>query len=140
PVTAVGLTAEGHRTKPPARYTEATLVRELEEREIGRPSTYASIIATILARDYVFKKGTALVPTWLAFAVVRLLEKHFTHLIDYAFTARMEDVLDDIARGDAGMVEWLTKFYFGDDDTAEGLKDMVSDLGDIDAREISSFP
>ncbi|MQA78044.1 MAG: type I DNA topoisomerase [Streptosporangiales bacterium] len=145
PLTAVGLAAEGHQTKPPARYTEASLVRELEEREIGRPSTYASIIATILARDYVFKKGTALVPTWLAFAVVRLLEEHFANLVDYAFTARMEDVLDDISRGEAGMVDWLTKFYFGDaeaDDagTVEGLKEMVSDLGDIDAREISSFP
>ncbi|MQA04148.1 MAG: type I DNA topoisomerase [Streptosporangiales bacterium] len=140
PVTAVGLAAEGHQTKPPARYTEATIVRELEEREIGRPSTYASIIATILAREYVFKKGTALVPNWLAFAVVRLLEEHFGHLVDYAFTARMEDVLDEISRGEAGMVEWLTKFYFGDDDAGEGLKEMVSDLGDIDAREISSFP
>ncbi|HEX6444923.1 MAG TPA: type I DNA topoisomerase [Streptosporangiales bacterium] len=140
PLTAAGITSEGHRTKPPARYTEATLVRELEEREIGRPSTYASTIATILDRGYVFKKGTALVPTWLAFAVVRLLEEHFSHLVDYEFTARMEGVLDDIARGDARMVDWLSKFYFGDEDAGEGLKEMVSDLGDIDARQISSFP
>ncbi|MBO0826361.1 MAG: type I DNA topoisomerase [Streptosporangiales bacterium] len=140
PLTAAGITSEGHRTKPPARYTEATLVRELEEREIGRPSTYASTIATILDRGYVFKKGTALVPTWLAFAVVRLLEEHFAHLVDYEFTARMEGVLDDIARGDARMVDWLSRFYFGDEDAGEGLKEMVSDLGDIDARQISSFP
>ncbi|HEY6738418.1 MAG TPA: type I DNA topoisomerase, partial [Actinopolymorphaceae bacterium] len=151
--------AEGHSTKPPARYTEATLVRELEEREIGRPSTYASIIRTILGRDYVYKKGQALVPTWLAFAVVRLLEEHFGHLIDYNFTAGMEDALDEIARGSAEMEEWLTRFYFGGpgssgssgssdrngsgaalDGDEDGLKRLVTDLGDIDAREISTFP
>ena len=92
-------TAAGHETKPPARYTEATLIRELEEREIGRPSTYASIIGTILNRGYVYKKGTALVPAWLAFAVIRLLEEHFPRLVDYEFTAEMEDVLDEIAAG-----------------------------------------
>ena len=91
--------AAGHETKPPARYTEATLIKELEEREIGRPSTYASIIGTILNRGYVYKKGTALVPAWLAFSVTRLLEEHFPRQISYEFTARMEDVLDDIAGG-----------------------------------------
>jgi DNA topoisomerase I len=133
-----------HATRPPARYTEATLVKELEDREIGRPSTYASIIGTILDRGYVFKKGTALVPSFLAFAVVTLLERHFAHLVDYDFTARMEDALDEIARGEAARVPWLQRFYFGTDgDPAhheEGLKELVSDLGDIDARDVSSFP
>jgi DNA topoisomerase I len=138
PLTATELTAEGHSTRPPARYTEASLVKELEDREIGRPSTYASIIGTILDRGYVFKKGTALVPSFLAFAVVNLLEKHFGHLVDYDFTAQMEEVLDEIARGEAERVRWLRQFYFGDE--ADGLKNLVSDLGDIDAREVSSFP
>jgi DNA topoisomerase I len=132
-----------HATRPPARYTEATLVKELEDREIGRPSTYASIIGTILDRGYVFKKGTALVPSFLAFAVVNLLEKHFAHLVDYDFTARMEDALDEIARGEAARVPWLRRFYFGDDSDGaheEGLKELVSDLGEIDARDVSSFP
>ena len=111
-LTAVAIDAEGHTTKPPARYTEASLVKELEDREIGRPSTYATIIGTILDRGYVFKKGTALVPSFLAFAVVRLLEQHFSRLVDYDFTAQMEDVLDEIATGDAEMAEWLTRFYF----------------------------
>ncbi|HYA51976.1 MAG TPA: topoisomerase C-terminal repeat-containing protein, partial [Streptosporangiaceae bacterium] len=110
----------------------------------GRPSTYASIIGTILDRGYVFKKGTALVPSFLAFAVVNLLERHFSHLVDYDFTARMEDALDEIARGEAARVPWLQRFYFGTDgDEAhheEGLKELVSDLGDIDARDVSSFP
>ena len=106
-----------HATRPPARYTEATLVKELEDREIGRPSTYASIIGTILDRGYVFKKGTALVPSFLAFAVVNLLERHFAHLVDYDFTARMEDALDEIARGEAARVPWLQRFYFGTDGT-----------------------
>ena len=133
-----------HATRPPARYTEASLVKELEDREIGRPSTYASIIGTILDRGYVFKKGTALVPSFLAFAVVNLLEQHFAHLVDYDFTARMEDALDEIARGEAARVPWLQRFYFGTDgDEAhheEGLKELVSDIGDIDARDVSSFP
>src|SRR5690242_9227053 len=133
-----------HATRPPARYTEATLVKELEDREIGRPSTYASIIGTILDRGYVFKKGTALVPSFLAFAVVNLLEQHFAHLVDYDFTARMEDALDEIARGEAARIPWLQRFYFGTDgDEAhheEGLKELVSDIGDIDARDVSSFP
>jgi DNA topoisomerase I len=139
PLAALRLAASGHETRPPARYTEATLVRELEEREIGRPSTYASILGTILDRGYVFKKGTALVPSFLAFAVTTLLEQHFEHLVDYEFTARMEAALDEIARGEAGRVPWLRRFYFGSDGE-EGLKELVSDLTDIDAREVSSFP
>jgi DNA topoisomerase I len=139
PLTATELAPEGHSTRPPARYTEATLVKELEDREIGRPSTYATILGTILARGYVFKKGTALVPSFLAFAVVNLLEKHFGHLVDYEFTARMEDILDEIARGEAERVRWLQAFYFGVNGD-EGLKELVSDLGEIDAKEVSSFP
>ncbi|MEU8118261.1 type I DNA topoisomerase [Spirillospora sp. NPDC049024] len=139
PLTASAVDAEGHSTRPPARYTEASLVKELEEREIGRPSTYASIIGTILAREYVFKKGTALVPSFLAFAVVNLLEQHFGNLVDYDFTAHMEDGLDEIARGEAERVRWLSRFYFGDNGE-EGLKELVGDIGDIDAKGISSFP
>lgn len=158
-LSADEITVDGHATKPPARYTEASLVKELEEREIGRPSTYASIIGTILDRGYVFKKGTALVPSFLSFAVVNLLEKHFGRLVDYDFTARMEDDLDRIARGEAQSVPWLKRFYFGaqpgddtsgagaasdagngDGDHLGGLKELVTDLGAIDAREISSFP
>lgn len=155
PLTAREITADGHATKPPARYTEASLVKELEEREIGRPSTYASIISTILDRGYVFKKGTALVPSFLSFAVVGLLEKHFGRLVDYDFTARMEDDLDRIAAGEAQSVPWLRRFYFGADEAGSGaaaeagngdgdhlggLKELVTDLGAIDAREVSSFP
>ncbi|MDI2127935.1 type I DNA topoisomerase [Yinghuangia seranimata] len=147
PLTATELTPEGHATKPPARYTEASLVKELEEREIGRPSTYASIIGTILDRGYVFKKGTALVPSFIAFAVVGLLENHFGRLVDYDFTAKMEDDLDQIARGETESVPWLRRFYFGEDtpggqsgDHLEGLKNLVTDLGAIDAREVNSFP
>ncbi|MDG9702762.1 type I DNA topoisomerase [Streptomyces sp. DH37] len=157
PLTATGMSVDGHATKPPARYTEATLVKELEEREIGRPSTYASIISTILDRGYVFKKGTALVPSFLSFAVVGLLEKHFGRLVDYDFTAKMEDDLDRIAAGEAEAVPWLRRFYFGTDepgaegaaaaaagngdgDHLGGLKELVSDLGAIDARGVSSFP
>ena len=143
PLTALDLKAAEHATRPPARYTEASLVKELEDREIGRPSTYASIIGTILDRGYVFKKGTALVPSFLAFAVITLLERHFGQLVDYEFTAEMEDVLDAIARGEAERVPWLRRFYFGADGDAEhteGLKDLVSDISDIDARDISSFP
>ena len=143
-MAARGLHAEDHATRPPARYTEASLIKELEDREIGRPSTYASIIGTILDRGYVFKKGTALVPSYVAFAVVNLLERHFAHLVDYEFTASMEEALDEIARGEAGRVPWLRRFYFGTDGAdghkEEGLKDLVSDLGDIDARDVSSFP
>ncbi|MEU0780621.1 type I DNA topoisomerase [Streptomyces sp. NPDC006173] len=153
PLSVEEITVDGHATKPPARYTEASLVKELEEREIGRPSTYASIIGTILDRGYVFKKGTALVPSFLSFAVVNLLEKHFGRLVDYDFTAKMEDDLDRIARGEAQAVPWLRRFYFGegeatgaaeagngDGDHLGGLKELVTDLGAIDAREVSSFP
>ncbi len=132
------VTASGHETRPPARYTEPSLVAKLEELEIGRPSTYATIIRTITARDYVFKKGTALVPTWLAFAVTRLLEEHFPKLVDYAFTAEMEEVLDQIADGHAERLRVLTDFYFGSDDR-EGLHRLVTELGEIDARKISTF-
>ena len=133
---AARLEPAGHETSPPARYTEATLVRALEERGIGRPSTYASIIGTILDRGYVFKKDSALVPSFLAFAVIGLLEQHFGKLVDYDFTARMEDDLDRIAAGDEERVSWLRRFYYGDGDS--GLKELVEDLGGIDAREISS--
>jgi DNA topoisomerase I len=132
------VTASGHETRPPARYTEPSLVAKLEELEIGRPSTYATIIRTITARDYVFKKGTALVPTWLAFAVTRLLEEHFPRLVDYTFTAEMEDVLDEIADGHAERLRVLTDFYFGDDNR-EGLHRLVTELGEIDARKLSTF-
>jgi DNA topoisomerase I len=132
------VTASGHETRPPTRYTEPSLVAKLEELEIGRPSTYATIIRTITARDYVFKKGTALVPTWLAFAVTRLLEEHFPRLVDYAFTAEMEDVLDEIADGHAERLRVLTDFYFGDDNR-EGLHRLVTELGEIDARKLSTF-
>jgi DNA topoisomerase I len=135
---AARLEPAGHETSPPARYTEATLVRALEERGIGRPSTYASIIGTILDRGYVFKKDSALVPSFLAFAVIGLLEQHFGKLVDYDFTARMEDDLDRIAAGDEERVSWLRRFYYGDGDS--GLKELVEDLGGIDAREISSVP
>jgi DNA topoisomerase-1 len=131
------LEPQGHETSPPARFTEATLVRTLEELGIGRPSTYASILGTILDRGYVFKRGTALVPAFLAFSVVGLLEQHFGQLVDYDFTARMEDDLDRIAAGDEHRVEWLGRFYFGDGDG--GLHELVSDLGAIDAREINSL-
>ena len=133
--------AAGHETKPPARYTEPSLVAKLEELEIGRPSTYASIIRTITARDYVFKKGSALVPTWLAFAVTRLLEEHFASLVDYRFTARLEELLDEIASGDAERLKVLTEFYFGPEGSEhQGLVKLVNELGDIDARELSTFP
>jgi DNA topoisomerase-1 len=138
------LEPQGHQTNPPARYTEATLVRTLEELGIGRPSTYASILGTILDRGYVFKKGTALVPSFLAFSVVQLLEQHFGRLVDYDFTARMEDDLDRIAAGDEHRSEWLSRFYYGAVDAAgqndgNGLKELVSDLSGIDAREINSI-
>ncbi|MCW2500220.1 MAG: topA [Frankiales bacterium] len=143
-----GLEPQGHTTSPPARYTEASLVKQLEELGIGRPSTYASIISTIQDRGYVWKKGSALVPTWLAFAVIGLLEQHFGRLVDYGFTASMEDDLDDIAGGNGDSVPWLTRFYFGSDEGKEGglarqggLKKLTSEgLGDIDARAVNSIP
>jgi DNA topoisomerase-1 len=148
---ASALEPEGHATSPPARFTEASLVQALEERGIGRPSTYASILGTILDRGYVFKRGTALVPSFLAFAVVGLLEQHFAQLVDYDFTARLEDDLDRIAAGDEARLDWLRRFYFGGDGDAAsprgvhqetGLKELVSDprVGEIDARAVNSLP
>ncbi len=143
-LTALALEPESHSTTPPPRFTEATLVRALEERGIGRPSTYASIISTILDRGYVRKAGQALVPTFLAFAVTNLLEQHFARLVDYEFTALLEDDLDRIAAGDEERTAWLHRFYFGDDsgaggDEDSGLKGLVSDLSDIDARSINTI-
>jgi DNA topoisomerase-1 len=138
-VSAASLSPEGHETKPPSRYTEATLIKELEDREIGRPSTYASIIGTILNRGYVYKKGTALVPAWLAFSVVRLLEEHFPRQVSYEFTASMEDVLDEIAGGRKDRATELGEFYYGSGDVV-GLKTLVTDLGEIDAKEMATFP
>ena len=133
----VELEAKGHETSPPPRYTEASLVKRLEELGIGRPSTFASIISTILDRGYVTQRGQALVPSWVAFSVVRLLEEHFGDLVEYDFTAEMEDDLDRIASGEADRVDWLNGFYFGSD-THRGLRQVVDNLGDIDAREINS--
>jgi DNA topoisomerase-1 len=136
---ATEIVPEGHTTTPPARYTEASLVKALEDRGIGRPSTYAAILGTILDRGYVRKQGQALIPTFLAFAVTNLLERHFPELVDYEFTARMEDDLDQIASGDEQRNVWLRRFYFGADD-AHGLKTLVTEhLDEIDAREISSL-
>ena len=142
---AVEIEAKGHETQPPARFTEASLVKRLEELGVGRPSTYAATISTVLDRGYVWKRGTALVPSFTAFAVVNLLEKHFPDLVDYALTAHMEDDLDHIANGVADAEPWLARFYFGDGSTEagsqkRGLKAMTSDIGDIDAREVNSIP
>ena len=144
PVTANDLTADGHQTSPPPRFTEASLIKALEERGIGRPSTYAATISVIQDRGYVSNRGQALVPSWLAFAVTRLLEENFHWLVDYDFTASMEEDLDAIAAGDKNRVEWLTRFYFGDADGAgageiEGLSHAVENLGEIDAREVNSI-
>jgi DNA topoisomerase I len=139
PVTALGLEPQGHETSPPARYTEASLVKALEDRGIGRPSTYASILGTILDRGYVVKKGTALVPTFLAFAVTQLLEEHYGKLVDYGFTASMEDDLDRIASGEEERVDWLTRFYKGTIGEP-GLHSMVTEhLDEIDARAVNSI-
>jgi DNA topoisomerase I len=139
PVESVALEPQGHETTPPPRYTEPTLVKALEDRGIGRPSTYASILATILDRGYVVKRGTALVPTFLAFAVTRLLEQHYGRLVDYDFTARMEDDLDRIAAGDEERVAWLTRFYKGEDGDP-GLHQLVTEhLDEIDARAVNSI-
>jgi DNA topoisomerase-1 len=129
---------EGHETKPPARYTEPTLVKKLEELGIGRPSTFASIIQTIQDRGYVSKRGRALVPTFLAFSVTGLLETHFTKLVDYDFTASMEEDLDKIAAGEAGRVDWLRDFYYGVDGQP-GLNELSRDLGVIDARATNTM-
>jgi len=157
----LALEADGHSTSPPARYTEASLVKALEDLGVGRPSTYASIMQTIQDRGYAWKKGTALVPSWTSFAVITLLEQHFGKLVDYGFTAEMEEDLDEIARGSEESVPWLTRFYFGTVDRGVvaggdgtvpadgvrlepaglGLKRLVSDqLAEIDAREINSIP
>ncbi|MEN9646660.1 MAG: topoisomerase [Actinomycetota bacterium] len=141
-VTVESLTPNGHATVPPARYTEASLVKKLEELGIGRPSTWASIIQTVQDRGYVWKKGQALVPTWTAFAVIGLMEKHFDGLVDYAFTARIEEDLDSIARNERQKQDWLQHFYFGnDEEQLPGLKRLVEEnLDHIDAAEINTFP
>ena len=144
---ATELTPDGHSTNPPARYTEASLVKALEELGIGRPSTYSSIIKTIQDRGYVHKKGSALVPSWVAFAVTGLLEQHFGRLVDYGFTAAMEDELDEIASGNEHRTNWLNNFYFGGDHgvpdsvaRSGGLKKLVGvNLEGIDAREVNSI-
>ena len=144
---ATELTPDGHSTNPPARYTEASLVKALEELGIGRPSTYSSIIKTIQDRGYVHKKGSALVPSWVAFAVTGLLEQHFGRLVDYGFTAAMEDELDAIASGSERRTNWLNNFYFGGDHgvadsvaRSGGLKKLVGiNLEGIDAREVNSI-
>ena len=141
PLDVLRAAADGHETSPPARYTEATLVKSMEEKGIGRPSTYATIMGTIQDRGYVNSRGSALIPTWLAFAVTRLLEEHFGNLVDYDFTASMEEDLDRIANGEEQRVDWLKRFYFGVEATSvEGLRHLVADLGEIDAREISTIP
>ncbi|MEU6643287.1 type I DNA topoisomerase [Saccharomonospora sp. NPDC046836] len=147
-LTATELSPDGHSTSPPPRYSEPSLVSKLEELGIGRPSTYASIIKTIQDRGYVWKKGSALVPSWVAFSVVGLLEQHFERLVDYDFTAAMEDELDKIAAGDEQRTRWLSRFYFGGEMGVDGsigrlggLKKLVgSGVEDIDAREINSIP
>jgi len=142
-VTATELTPAAHHSQPPARYTDASLVKKMEELGIGRPSTYASVISTIQDRGYVWKKGSALVPSFIAFAVVALLEQHFAELVDYNFTAAMEDDLDRIASGQEESLPWLTRFYFGDGgaDGRAGLKQAVTDhLDEIDPRAINSIP
>ncbi|MCU1441363.1 MAG: topA [Rhodoglobus sp.] len=136
-LTLVDVEAKGHETSAPPRYTEASLVKALEELGIGRPSTYASIISTIIDRGYVTPRGQALVPNWIAFSVVRLLEEYFADLVEYTFTAEMEDDLDRIADGEEDRVEWLTGFYFGSA-RHRGLRTVIDNLGDIDAREINS--
>lgn len=138
-VSAHELAPAGHETKPPSRYTEATLIKELEEREIGRPSTYASIIGTIQNRGYVFKKGTALVPAWIAFSVVRLLEQHFGRLVDYSFTAELEGVLDEVSHGREERLAVLQGFWAGEGANDTGLKRLIENLPDIDARGLATF-
>jgi DNA topoisomerase-1 len=137
-LSVVDVEAKGHDTSPPARYTEASLVKALEERGIGRPSTYAAIISTIIDRGYVTPRGTALVPNWVAFSVVRLLEENFADLVEYDFTAEMEADLDRIANGEADRTEWLKGFYFGDDHQP-GLRPVVDNLGEIDAKALNSM-
>jgi len=143
-----GVDPSGHTTQPPARYTEASLVKRMEELGVGRPSTYAATIGTIIDRGYVWKKGSALVPSLTAFAVTNLMEQHFGELVDYQFTAHMEDDLDEIANGVADRVEWLTRFYWGEDGTVpapgegdgSGLRALVKDLPGLDVRAINTVP
>ena len=138
-ITCLNLDGKSHTTQPPARFTEASLTQALENMGIGRPSTYASILETIQAREYVFKRGNALVPSWIAFSVVRLLEDHLANLVDYEFTAQMEDFLDEISRHERGHLEYLHDFFFGRDEP--GLRQRVQDkIKEIDAREVSRFP
>ena len=137
-LTITHLEPAGHQTTPPPRFTEASLVAKLEELGIGRPSTYAAIISTIIDRGYVTPRGQTLVPNWIAFSVVRLLEDYFAHLVDYDFTAEMEADLDRIAAGDEERTEWLSGFYFGTD-ARRGLRDIIDHLGDIDARSVNSI-
>ena len=137
-ITVTEYTCESHETKPPARYTEPTLVKKLEELGIGRPSTFASIIQTIQDRGYVVKRGRALVPTFLAFSVTGLLEQHFSKLVDYEFTASMEEDLDRIANGEEERVNWLTRFFYGHDGIP-GLQELAADLGAIDAQQINTM-
>ncbi|RWZ46284.1 type I DNA topoisomerase [Labedella phragmitis] len=136
-LTLTDVDAKGHETSPPPRYTEASLVKALEELGIGRPSTYAAILSTIMDRGYVSQRGQALVPNWIAFSVVRLLEDHFSELVEYDFTASMEEDLDEIAAGRRDRLDWLTSFYFGKD-AHRGLRQVIDNLGEIDAREINS--
>lgn len=146
-LAAAAVGADGHETQPPARYTEASLVKTLEQKEIGRPSTYASIISTIIDRGYVYERGRALIPSWLAFSVVKLLETKFPRYVDYEFTADMESGLDQIASGQETGRNWLTRFYFGSgegaaqsaDEAHAGLQQQVAQLGEIDAREINTI-
>lgn len=146
-LAAVAVDADGHETQPPARYTEASLVKTLEQKEIGRPSTYASIISTIIDRGYVYERGRALIPSWLAFSVVKLLETKFPRYVDYEFTADMESGLDQIASGQETGRNWLTRFYFGSgegaaqsaDEAHAGLQQQVAQLGEIDARETNTI-
>nr|WP_157320658.1 type I DNA topoisomerase [Nesterenkonia alkaliphila] len=138
-LTGEDIEAKGHETSPPARYTEATIVAELEKREIGRPSTYAPTISVIMDRGYVTKRGSALVPSWTAFSVISLLEEHFGRYVDYDFTARLEDDLDQIARGEIEREAWLQGFYLGASSAEEGLKNVVENLGEIDARAVNTI-
>jgi DNA topoisomerase-1 len=144
-VTASGLEPVSHATTPPPRFSQGSMIKELEDRKFGRPSTYAATVDLIVARGYVRIDKQALIPTWIAFAIVGLMEQHFGWLIDYDFTADMEEDLDRIARGEADSTEWLSKFYFGSgagdaEGREEGLKHLVDDLGEIDARAINTFP
>ncbi|MDO5031880.1 type I DNA topoisomerase [Corynebacterium sp.] len=149
-LTTTAISADGHRTNPPARYTEASLVKKMEDLGIGRPSTYASIIKTIQDRGYVLSRGNALVPSWVAFAVVGLLENNFAELVDYDFTSSMEDELDAIAAGTENGTDWITSFYFGNEQASDqkaasiarhgGLKSLIDiNLEAIDARQVNSL-